>query len=113
MTFLTEEQRDQLLANGAARARGDAVDPLPVVKLYTLDAGAAWLLTELDSDGDKAYGLCDAGTGCPELGRVSLSALEGVRGPRGMRIVADPHFKPRQTLSSYLADAQRDGSIND
>ncbi len=113
MIFLTAEQRGQMLANGAARARGDTLDPLPVVKLYTLDAGAAWLLTELDADGDKAYGLCDAGTGSPELGHVSLSALEGVRGPRGMRIVADPHFKPRQPLSGYLADAQRDGSIND
>lgn len=102
-----------MLANGFARARGDTLDPLPVVKLYTLDAGAAWLLTELDADGDKAYGLCDAGTGSPELGQVSLSALEGVRGPQGMRIVADPHFKPRQTLSCYLADAQRDGAIND
>ena len=113
MNFLTEEQRNQLLANGAASARGDTIDPLPVVKLYTLDAGAVWLLTELDPDEDRAFGLCDAGTGSPELGQVSLSALEGVRGPRGMRIVADPHFKPRQTLSSYLADAQRDGSIND
>lgn len=113
MTFLTDEQRGQMLANGAARAHGETLDPLPVVKLYTLDAGAAWLLTELDADGDKAFGLCDAGTGSPELGHVSLSALEGVRGPHGMRIVADPHFKPRQTLSGYLADAQRDGSIND
>lgn len=113
MTFLTDEQRGRMLANGVARVRGDTLDPLPVVKLYTLDAGAAWLLTELDADGDKAFGLCDAGTGSPELGHVSLSALEGVRGPRGMRIVADPHFKPRQTLSGYLADAQRDGSIND
>lgn len=113
MTFLTDEQRSQMLANGAARARGDAADPLPVVKLYTLDAGATWLLTELEADGDKAFGLCDAGTGSPELGQVSLSALEGVRGPRGMRIVTDPHFKPRQTLSGYLADAQRDGAIND
>jgi hypothetical protein len=113
MTFLTDQQRSQMAANGAARARGNALDPLPVVKLYTLDAGAAWLLTELDADGDTAFGLCDAGTGAPELGHVSLAALEGVRGPRDMRIVADPHFKPRQPLSGYVADAQRDGSIND
>ena len=113
MTFLTNDQQSQMVANGAARARGEELDPLPVVKLYTLDAGAVWLLTELDVDGDRAFGLCDAGMGCPELGHVSLSALEGVGGPRGMRIVADPHFKPRQTLSGYLADAQRDGSIND
>lgn len=113
MTFLTDEQRGRMLANGVARVRGETLDPLPVVKLYTLDAGAAWLLTELDAGGDRAFGLCDAGTGSPELGHVSLSALEGVRGPRGMRIVADPHFRPRQPLLGYLADAQRDGSIND
>jgi Protein of unknown function (DUF2958) len=113
MPFLTDEQRKQMLANGAAHVRDAAFDPRPVVKLYTLDAGAAWLLTELDPDGDQAYGLCDAGTGSPELGHVSLSALQNVRGPRGLRIVADPHFKPRQALSAYLVDAQRDGSIND
>jgi hypothetical protein len=112
-SFLTGKQSTQLLTNGAARAAGQVIDPPPVVKLYTLDADAVWLLTELDADGDRAYGLCDAGTGNPELGHVSLSALEGVRGPRGMRIVSDPHFKPRQPLSGYLADAQRDGSIND
>ncbi|WP_096663458.1 DUF2958 domain-containing protein [Polaromonas sp. AET17H-212] len=113
MTFLTELQRAQMLANGAARARGEAIDPFPVVKLYTLDAGAVWLLVSLDADGDQAYGLCDAGTGFPELGTVSLSALAGVRGPRGLRIVADPHFKARQALSAYAADAARDGSIHD
>lgn len=113
MSFLTDEQRKQMLDNGAARARGESLDPVPVVKLHTLDAGAAWLLTELEAGGDKAYGLCDAGTGSPELGYVSLSALQSVRGPRGMPIVADPHFKARQPLSGYLADALRDGSIND
>ncbi len=113
MTFLTEQQRAQMIANGAARARGETIDPHPVVKLYTLDAGAVWLLVDLDEDDDRAYGLCDAGTGFPELGHVSLSALEAVRGPRGLRIVADPHFKARQPLSAYTADAIRNGSIND
>lgn len=113
MTLLTNEQKRLMQAHGAARARGEALDPLPVVKLYTADAGAVWLLTELSADGDQAFGLCDAGIGNPELGHVSISALEGVRGPRGMRIVADPQFAPRLTLSGYLADAQRDGSIND
>ena len=113
MTFLTDPQRQQMTANAAARARGEAIDPHPVVKLHTLDAGSAWLLTDLDSDGDRAYGLCDAGLGCPELAHVSLSALEGVQGPRGMRIVADPHFRARQPLSAYAAEAARDGSIPD
>lgn len=113
MRLITDEQCAQMLANGAARARGEAIDPFPVVKLHTLDAGAVWLLVSLDADGDQAYGLCDAGTGFPELGTVSLSALDGVHGPRGMRVVADPHFKPRQSLSAYAAEAMREGSIND
>ena len=113
MTLITAEQRTKMLANGVARARGETIDPYPIVKLHTLDAGAVWLLVSLDADGDQAYGLCDAGTGFPELGAVSLSALEGVRGPRGVRIVADPQFKPRQPLSAYATAALRDGSIND
>ncbi len=113
MTFLTDEQRTQMLANGAARATGREIDPYPVVKLHTLDARASWLLTDLDADGDRAYGLTDAGTGFPELSHVSLSALAGVRGPAGLRIVADPRFEPRRPLSAYTADALRDGSIND
>jgi hypothetical protein len=113
MTFLTELQHMQMLANGAARALGEIINPFPVVKLHTLDAAAVWLLVSLDAEGDQAYGLCDAGTGFPELGTVSLSALAGVRGPSGLRIVADPHFKPRQPLLAYLAQAQRDGAIYD
>jgi len=113
MTFLTDEQRIRMLGNGAARAKDRAIDPYPVVKLYTLDAPASWLLTDLDADGDQAYGLIDAGTGFPELGQVSLSALAGVRGPAGLRVVADPHFAPRRSLSAYTAAALRDGSIND
>jgi len=113
MTFLTDEQRARMLANGAARANGGPIDPYPVVKLYTPDAPASWLLTDLDADGDQAYGLMDAGTGFPELGRVSLSALADVRGPAGLRIVADPRFAPRRPLSAYTANAMRDGSIND
>lgn len=113
MSLITEAQRRELLANGAARARQQAVDPYPVVKLHTLDAGAVWLLTELAADGDLAYGLCDAGLGSPELGHVQLSALEQMRGPRGLSVVADPHFVARQPLSAYLAQAQRDGSIRD
>jgi len=56
----------------------------PVVKLFTPDGGCTWLLTEIDpEDPDIAFGLCDLGFGCPELGSVSLSELESVRGQLG------------------------------
>jgi hypothetical protein len=72
-----------------------------------------WLLTELAADGDEAYGICDVGVGTPELGTIRLSALENMVGPRGIAVVADPHFVPRQALSAYFRDAVRDGAVND
>lgn len=52
-----------------------------MVKLFTPDAGATWLLTEIDpDDDDHAFGLCDLGLGMPELGWVSLQELAAVRG---------------------------------
>lgn len=68
MFLLTEEQRTQMLSNGAARTRGEHTDPYPVLKLYTPDGDLSWVLSELDVDGDLAYGLIDVGTGFPELG---------------------------------------------
>ncbi|AGU53514.1 hypothetical protein VAPA_2c09580 [Variovorax paradoxus B4] len=102
MFLLTEEQRTQMLSNGAARTRGEHTDPYPVLKLYTPDGGLSWVLSELDVDGDLAYGLIDVGTGFPELGLVSLSMLASIKGPRGMSVVAEPHYKARKTLSAYL-----------
>lgn len=113
MPFLTDEQRRQMLANGEARARGEEIDPYPMLKLYTPDAGAAWVLTALDADGDMAYGLIDIGTGFTELGLVSLSMLAGIKGPRGLPVTVEPGYKARKTLSAYAADAQRDGMITD
>ncbi len=112
--LVTDKQRARLLANGNARARGQELDPLPVVKLYTPDAHATWLLAELDPiDGDMAYGLVDLGLGAPGLGTVRLSILETMRGPRKLPIYRDLHFAPRFTLSEYTRRAQTDGSIND
>ena len=52
---ITDEQRARLFANGEARAAGHATDLLPVVRLFTPDAHATWLLASLDpADGDTA-----------------------------------------------------------
>jgi len=67
--FITDAQRAQLLANGRHSLTDEGFDPSPVVKLFTPDAGATWLLTEIDpDDDDHAFGLCDLGLGYPELG---------------------------------------------
>jgi hypothetical protein len=46
--LITEDERRQLLEHGQARAAGRAIDPLPVVRLFTPDAHATWLLVSLD-----------------------------------------------------------------
>ena len=78
--LITDEQRAQLLAIGRQSLENDDFDPPPVVKLFTPDAGATWLLTEIDPDDhDHAFGLCDLGLGAPEIGWVSLGELATVR----------------------------------
>ncbi len=43
--LITDDQRTVLLANGRQSLEEDGFDPTPVVKLFTPDAGATWLLT--------------------------------------------------------------------
>src|SRR5258708_29164949 len=96
MKLITNAQRKQLLANGHATERalsaGSSIDLDPVVKLFTPDANCTWLLTDIDPlDPDRAFGLCDAGQGCPELGYVSLRELEALRGAMGLAVERDLH----------------------
>jgi hypothetical protein len=112
MKLITKEQRTRLLDNGAAAARGDGHDPRPVVKLFTADANATWLLTELDPvEPDRAFGLCDLGLGCPELGYVQVSELEALRGPFGLSVERDRYFVADRPISAYAHDAQAAGAI--
>ena len=95
-------ERARLLANGRLSAAGEELDPLPVVKLFMVDADATWLLTELDPDNpDIAFGLCDLGVDEPELGYVSLAELAGFRGRLHLPVERDEHFRPDKPLSAY------------
>lgn len=96
-----------MLANGVeSQETPGAVDHRPVVKLFTPDANATWLLSELDPDNpDWAWGLCDLGLGFPELGTVSMSELGTVRGALGLPVERDLHFTPDKTLSGYAEEA--------
>ena len=112
--LITDEQRAQLLANGRASAEGQDIDPLPIVKLFTPDAHATWLLTELDpEDGDTAFGLCDVGIGMPELGTVRISELASIVGPLKLPVERDLYFVAQRTLSDYARLARINGSIID
>ncbi len=112
MELITDEQRIQLLHNGGTSRQAANFDPMPVVKLFTPDAGATWLLTELDpQDEDLAFGLCDLGMGCPELGYVRISELAELRGPLGLPVERDLHFTAMRSLSEYTRLARAEGVI--
>ena len=119
MKLLTKPIREKLLANGKAREvsdRGgwDEPDFIPVVKLFTPDAQCTWLLTELDpEDSDIAFGLCDLGMGCPELGSVRISELEAVRGRLGLPVERDLHFRTIFPLSVFARAALNAASITE
>ncbi len=110
--FITDEQRAQLLANGRQSIENPDFDPYPVVKLFTPDAGATWLLTEADPDDTtRCFGLCDLGQGFPELGWVDLTEIQAVRGPLGLPVERDLYFKADKPVSAYAREARMAGRI--
>jgi hypothetical protein len=112
--LITNEQRAQLLANGRTRAADAQADLWPVVRLFTPDAHATWLLVALDpADGDTAWGLCDVGIGMPELDTIKLSDLAAIVGPNQLPVRRDLYFQSVRPMSEYLRLAQDNGSITD
>ena len=117
MILFTKPIKEKLLENGRIQAAYDkegAYDETiaspefyPVVKLFTPWANCTWLLTELDPDEpDIAFGLCDLGMQCPELGSVSISEITAISGPAGLTIERDRHFTADKTLSAYADEAR-------
>jgi hypothetical protein len=94
-----------------AEARGEAFDPLPVVKFFNPLGAATWLATELYDDGDTLFGLADLGFGCPELGCFSLSEIASVTLPFGLGIERDQSFSTTHPLSVWADTARRSGSV--
>ena len=85
-----------------------------MVRLFTPDAHATWLLAALDpADGDTAQGLIDLGISMPELGTVKLSDLAAIVGPRQQPVMRDRYFQAVRPLSEYLRLAQKNGSVVD
>lgn len=116
--LLTKANIERLLANGRAsrnaQSKGEPEpDHLPVVKLFTPDAGATWILTEMDEDGDTLFGLCDLGLGSPELGYVSLKEIQSVRGRLRLPVERDLYFTATAPISNYADKAMAAGRIVD
>ena len=94
-TLLTACQHARMLANGTANAKhiaedGNTQDFWPVVKLFCPWGAATWLLSELDPEDED---------------------IAAVRGPGGLRIERDRHFKPTKSLTAYAAEAADKGRV--
>ena len=116
MKLFTKQQITILDENGrASHPIGGQYEPeylKPVVKLFTPDSQATWLLVSTDPHYPEiAYGLADLGLGCPELGDICLNELTSVKGPLGLPVERDRHFTPTKTLGEYAKEAARHGRI--
>ena len=111
MSLFNEKQKAQLLANGHRDNRDR--DHAPVVKLILPGTGCVWLLSEIDpEDPDIAFGLCDLGTGFPELGSVSISELQSLRFGEGRGVRQDDKFVAHFPMSVFAA-ARNEQSVTD
>lgn len=111
--LITASIMKKLVSNGQQTAKtGDGSAFKPVVKFFTPDAHAAWLITEIAEDGDTLFGLCDVGLGSPELGYVSLTEIKRLRGGLGLPVERDQWFKPTKTISEYADEARANGGIS-
>ena len=116
MDLYTPEQFERLLENGRksqkANAKGALFDPEPVVKWFAPFGSATWLITEVYPDDPTiAFGLADLGLGFPEFGDISVSEIQSITGPAGLKIERDLFFKPDRPLSLYAEEARLLGHI--
>ena len=112
MKLFTKEHHAKLLANGVASANDPAHDPWPVVKLFTPDACATWLVTEIDpEDHNRLWALCDLGMGFAEYGTVWLPEIAALRGKLGLPVERDFSFEAEGPISAYIAVSGPAGRI--
>lgn len=116
MKLLTNDIKAKLIANFNANKTRPCkpLDFEPVLKLFVPWGAATWIFTEMDpDDNDTLFGLAFLGEniGEPELGYVSLSELQSISGPLGLKIERDMHFKADKTLAAYAAEARQLGRL--
>jgi hypothetical protein len=99
MKLLTQEMRKKLPPLYGQESKGGKA--IVHLKLFTPDGSWSWYITEgspiQDESGTEVdfhfFGLVDGHE--KELGYVALSELESVRGPMGLPIERDLHWRPK------------------
>jgi hypothetical protein len=83
MKLILQKDSEKLLANGTrkreAQEEGKSLYFKPVIKLFTPDAQAPWLLREINPEyPTMIFGLCDLGVERPEPCYVSLEEISTI-----------------------------------
>lgn len=108
--LFTDAQFRKLLANADRAATSTDFNPMPVVKL-SLMTGGTWLLTEVRPRLNIAYGLCEH-MGYFTMRARDLDELASMRDYFGRDIERDRIFRPRKSISEYMAEACSTGAID-
>ena len=90
MKLLTEEIRKKLPKLYEQDGKGG--DAIVYLKMFTPDSSFSFFATEFDGE-DMFFGLVDGHE--KELGYFSLKELQSVKGPLGLPIERDLHWKPK------------------
>lgn len=103
--LLIDELRSKLQDNGRRQQdTKDAIDIVPVVRLYTPLMNSVWLLTEIDpKNADKALGPHKPGNGHAERCVVSLSELQRRFAQQSVR--RDKGFETDEPMSVHARRA--------
>lgn len=109
MDLIPNDIRPQLKAN----FDDETEDHFPLVKLFCPWGAGTWLITAMSDDEELLFGLCDLGMGFPEMGYVSLSELQSVKGPFHLTIERDLHFTAKASLMVYAEAARRSEAITE
>ena len=100
--LLDDESRDKLPPLYSGEEKG--LDAMATVKFFTPDSSWTWYASEFDGE-DILFGLV---VGLEiELGYFSLKELQEVKGPMGLPIERDLHYKPKSL--SLLRDQHQRG----
>ena len=104
MKLLTKELKKKLPRLYSQEGKGGKA--VAHVRLFTPDSQWTWHLIEWDGE-DICFGLVDGHE--RELGYFSLKEIESVRGPMGLPIERDLHWKPK-TLEEIAPEMFADAS---
>ena len=88
MQLLTKELRKQIPPLGTTSKEAD---PMVVCKFFTPDSNWTWYVIEFDGE-DICFGLVEGNE--TELGYFSLSEIQAIHGPAGLRVERDLYFDP-------------------